>query len=265
MGGSQSKDTDQTLVSIDPERDRRQVHLYPVQERRRSGGPACRRPYRRQRQQSQRELRPVEGRHGPSALRLQRQPDGCQGAKVAGDRAGPTSRPARKAGCRSRTTRCRAPSGCRPACPTTPSTFYRRRAEEGAARRRSGNLHRAHLPDRPLPDRRRDAPTSSRRTRTRPSRSSRSEGWAVQVRRCSGVRHLAPALRRSPSTAHTEARSMRMFHGMVLSRFAMEIATALRRPALAGAIVSYGAIEIRDRLGRCLARSRDTSPSISAC
>ena len=35
---------------------------------------------------------------------------------------------------------------------------------------------------------------------------------------------------------------MRMFHGMVLSRFAMEIATGCVT-ALAGAIISYGATE----------------------
>ncbi len=50
---------------------RHQVYLHPVQERRRSRGAACRRPCRQPRQQSERERRPVEGRHAAADLRVQ--------------------------------------------------------------------------------------------------------------------------------------------------------------------------------------------------
>ncbi len=55
MGGSQSKDTDQTLTSEITRRDRRQVPLRAVQERRRGGRAARRRPHRLEHQQSERE------------------------------------------------------------------------------------------------------------------------------------------------------------------------------------------------------------------
>jgi tripartite-type tricarboxylate transporter receptor subunit TctC len=62
MGGSQSKDTDQTPHQHDRGGHRREIPLCAVQERQRSRGATGRRPYRFQHQQPEREYRPVEGR-----------------------------------------------------------------------------------------------------------------------------------------------------------------------------------------------------------
>ena len=113
MGGSQSKDTDQTLTSDNHRRHGREIPLRAVQERRRSGGAAGRWSYRLEHQQSEREHRPVEGRSGDAAVRVQPEAARTRGRRSRRRWGGPTFRRARNRASRSISTSSRGRCGCR--------------------------------------------------------------------------------------------------------------------------------------------------------
>ena len=70
FGGSQSKDTDQILVSTIADDHWSGVSLHSVQEWRRGSRPTGRGSHRRQCEQSQRESRSMAGGHGKAVMRL---------------------------------------------------------------------------------------------------------------------------------------------------------------------------------------------------
>ncbi len=125
MGGSQSKDTDQTLTSLIQDADGAQVHLRAVPGRRRSRRAVRRRPHRSEHEQSEREYRPVEGgRRSPRSAcsarsRLQ------DGPKVTATMGwgGHSDLQGSWHPDRSRS-RCRAPYGCPAGVPAEAVAYY---------------------------------------------------------------------------------------------------------------------------------------------
>ena len=112
MGGAQSKDTDELLTRMIAKEAGNQDHLYPLQERRRGRGPARRRPYRLEHQQSEREHRAVEGLR-PSGRSASSARSACRPVpRSPRPKAGTTSRPASSRASTSRSSSSPAPSGC---------------------------------------------------------------------------------------------------------------------------------------------------------
>ena len=198
MGGSQSKDTDQTLTSMIEADDRHQIPLCAVQERQRSRRAIGRRPYRFQHQQSERKYRPVESRPREAALRVQpgaarEGPESHRRHGLVGysdlQGSGPSDRAifaaAHRLAAGRRAGRCRG--------------VLRRRAEKGARAAGMEGLCRAHLANRQIPDGRRVQALHRRTTRRRSARSSRKKAGWLSNRAASGGSRSAK--RASPWTS----------------------------------------------------------------